>query len=178
MNENHHCVYFDHMPSPIGQLLLAATAEGLCRIGFADGRLSYRTEPHWRHDAGTLAPVRQQLEAYFAGHLHNFDLPLAPQLSPFQSRVLEVLREVLYGDTISYGELARRAGNPRAARAAGMAVARNPVPVVIPCHRVIGAGGSLTGFGGGLDRKRWLLAHERSTPAHTAPRYGQHAQLG
>lgn len=179
MSENDPRVYFDLMPGPAGQLLLVASADGLCRIGFSEGRLSYRIEPHWQHDPGILAPARQQLEAYFAGHLYGFDLPLAPQVSPFQSRVLEALRKVAYGTTVSYGELARRAGSPRGARAAGMAVARNPIPIIIPCHRVIGANGALTGFGGGLERKRWLLAHEQGLSAAATVSQGrQCAQAG
>jgi methylated-DNA-[protein]-cysteine S-methyltransferase len=107
-----------------------------------------------------LDEARRQLEAYFAGELREFDLPLAPEGSEFQLRVWEQLRAIPYGETISYGELARRVGDPAAARAVGLANGRNPLPVIVPCHRVIGADGSLTGFGGGLERKRRLLELE------------------
>jgi methylated-DNA-[protein]-cysteine S-methyltransferase len=107
-----------------------------------------------------LDEARRQLEAYFAGELRDFDLPLAPEGSEFQLRVWEQLRAIPYGETISYGELARRVGDPAAARAVGLANGRNPLPVIVPCHRVIGADGSLTGFGGGLERKRRLLELE------------------
>lgn len=169
---------YTYMDSPVGELLLAGDEPGLRWIGFAGGAMVRRAGADWVRDPALLPTVREQLAAYFAGKLSEFDVPLAPQTTPFQGRVLDELRKVPYGTTISYGELARRAGNPRGARAAGMAVARNPVPVVIPCHRVIGADGSLTGFGGGVQRKRWLLAHEQRTRAVTAPRHAKHAQVG
>ena len=101
--------------------------------------------------------VREQLDAYFAGELSEFDLPLAPHGTPFQRRVWDELSRIPFGETTSYSELARRLGDPKLVRAVGLANGRNPLAIVIPCHRVIGAGGSLTGYGGGLDRKRWLL---------------------
>jgi methylated-DNA-[protein]-cysteine S-methyltransferase len=113
-----------------------------------------------RDDTPPLDEARRQLEAYFAGELREFDLPLAPEGSEFQLRVWEQLRAIPYGETISYGELARRVGDPAAARAVGLANGRNPLPVIVPCHRVIGADGALTGFGGGLERKRRLLELE------------------
>ena len=106
-----------------------------------------------------------QLEEYFAGARTGFDLELRPDGSPFQQRVWAQLREIPFGSTISYSELARQVGDPSAVRAVGGANARNPLPIVVPCHRVIGADGSLTGFGGGLERKRWLLAHEGALAA-------------
>ncbi len=109
-----------------------------------------------------LAPVVAQLQAYFAGELTDFDLPLQMHGTEFQRRVWAALCEIPYGETISYGELARWVGNPKASRAVGLANGRNPVAIVVPCHRVIGADGSLTGYGGGLDRKVWLLEHEAS----------------
>jgi len=107
-----------------------------------------------------LARAREQLNEYFARSRTTFDLPLDPAGSPFERRVWEALRAIPYGSTVSYGELARRLGDPRATRAVGAANGKNPIPIIVPCHRVVGARGELTGFGGGLDRKRWLLEHE------------------
>jgi methylated-DNA-[protein]-cysteine S-methyltransferase len=112
-----------------------------------------------------FATAARQLDAYFAGRLTDFDLPLAPAGTDFQRRVWDGLRAIPYGQTVSYGELARRVGNPAASRAVGLANGRNPIAIVVPCHRVIGTDGSLTGYGGGLDRKRFLLALERGTPS-------------
>jgi methylated-DNA-[protein]-cysteine S-methyltransferase len=112
-----------------------------------------------------LAKAKDQLEAYFAGALTAFDLPLEPEGTQWQQGVWRALVEVPYGQTATYGEIARRVGKPNASRAVGMANNRNPIAVVIPCHRVIGADGSLTGYGGGLDVKAWLLAHERAVIA-------------
>ena len=142
--------------TPIGPLTLHARDGALTGVWMEDDReLAER-----RDDSSPLGEARRQLDAYFAGELREFDLPLAPSGSAFQLRVWEELRAIPYGDTISYGELARRVGDPSAARAVGLANGRNPLPVVVPCHRVIGADGSLTGFGGGLDRKRRLLELE------------------
>lgn len=116
-----------------------------------------------------LAEAARQLTAYFAGDLHEFDLPLRPGGTPFQERVWEQLRTIGYGRTASYGEIAARLGmKPGASRAVGAANGRNPISIVVPCHRVLGAGGALTGFGGGVERKRWLVAHEARTPAPNA----------
>jgi methylated-DNA-[protein]-cysteine S-methyltransferase len=114
----------------------------------------------WKRDDAALSEARAQLQAYFAGELRGFELPLAAEGTPFQQRVWRALCDIPYGETISYGELARRIGQPAAARAVGLANGQNPIAIVVPCHRVIGANGSLTGYGGGLERKRWLLAHE------------------
>lgn len=152
---------YTYLDSPVGSLLLAGDESGLRCIGFPQGRGARRAEPGWREDPAAFGDARAQLEAYFDGELTEFDLPLAPQTTPFQGRVLAELRKVPYGTTVSYGELARRLGNPKASRAVGLANGRNPIPIVIPCHRVIGANGDLTGFGGGLDAKRRLLALER-----------------
>ena len=104
--------------------------------------------------------MREQLDAYFAGELETFDLDLDPHGTPFQQRVWDELTRIPYGETISYSELAHRLGDPKLVRAVGLANGRNPISIVIPCHRVIGADGSLVGYGGGLERKRWLLEHE------------------
>jgi len=105
--------------------------------------------------------VKRQLEEYFAGERTIFDIPLAPEGAPFEREVWRALEEIPYGETVSYGEIARRVGQPTAARAVGTANGRNPIAVIVPCHRVIGADGSLTGYGGGLERKRLLLELER-----------------
>jgi methylated-DNA-[protein]-cysteine S-methyltransferase len=145
--------------SPLGPLTLLG--EGAMLTGLymenespgADAASDVRTE--------ILARAAGQLKEYFAGERHAFDLPLKPIGTPFQQRVWHALAGIAYGETLSYGELARRIGQPGAARAVGLANGRNPISIVIPCHRVIGADGSLTGYGGGLERKRWLLAHEQ-----------------
>jgi methylated-DNA-[protein]-cysteine S-methyltransferase len=152
---------YDYLDSPIGRLLLAADEHGLRYIGFELGRHPVWIGDDWRRDCAALADARAQLDAYFAGELREFDLPLAAQGSEFDRRVWDALRRVDYGTTMSYGELARRVGDPLAARAVGAANGRNPLPIVVPCHRVIGANGSLTGFGGGLATKKFLLEHEQ-----------------
>jgi len=114
----------------------------------------------WRRDEDQFRTVRQQLTAYFAGELQTFDLDLAPHGTAFQLRVWQALAEIPYGTTISYRQLAERVGNPNASRAVGLANGRNPISIVVPCHRVIGAKGALVGYGAGVERKRWLLAME------------------
>jgi methylated-DNA-[protein]-cysteine S-methyltransferase len=156
------------MSSPIGELRLLATEAGLVGVRFESSRHDPPPPEGWVADDGrsragdTLARARQQLEEYFAHRRTTFDLPLAPYGTPFEERVWSALREIPFGSTSSYGELARRIGAPSAARAVGAANGKNPLPIVVPCHRVLGAHGELTGFGGGIERKRWLLAHEAS----------------
>lgn len=152
---------YDYFDSPVGQLLLAADADGLRHIGFEVGRHPVWIGDDWARDATPFAAARAQLSAYFAGELKEFDLPLAPRGSTFQLGVWEQLRRIPYGATISYGELAQRIGDASAARAVGAANGQNPLPIVVPCHRVIGADGSLTGFGGGIATKKFLLEHEQ-----------------
>ncbi len=160
------------LDTPVGPLLLTAEDAGLTGVRFARNRgADAAPDPAWRPDDGArggasavLAAAREQLGDYFAGRRRTFDLPLAPRGTPFQLRVWEALRALAWGETVSYAELARRAGSPGAARAIGAANGRNPIPVVVPCHRVIGADGTLTGFGGGVERKEWLLAHEGAWP--------------
>jgi methylated-DNA-[protein]-cysteine S-methyltransferase len=152
---------YTYLESPIGTLLLAGDADGLQQILFAtDGRPA-NPNPEWREDASPLDEAVRQLKAYFAGELENFDLQLSPHGTPFQQRVWGELQKIPYGETISYGELARRIGNPKASRAVGLANGSNPISIVIPCHRVIGANGKLTGYGGGLPIKEKLLALEK-----------------
>jgi methylated-DNA-[protein]-cysteine S-methyltransferase len=150
------------MPSPVGKLLLAADDEGLTEVAFADGRTTPVVGASWVADDALLREPVRQLQAFFAGDLRDFDLLLKPQGTAFQQRVWKLLREIPFGETISYGELARRAANPAAARAVGLANGSNPIAIIIPCHRVIGSNGKLTGYGGGLDNKRWLIDFERS----------------
>jgi len=152
---------YTRMESPVGPLMLAADDAGLRRIDFVNGRNPVRSDPQWRESAEHLGETVRQLRAYFAGELEAFDLPLAPQGTPFQLAVWKRLCEIPYGETICYGELARRVGNPNASRAVGLANGSNPIPIVIPCHRVIGSNGKLTGYGGGLPIKEKLLALER-----------------
>jgi methylated-DNA-[protein]-cysteine S-methyltransferase len=149
------------MESPIGALLLAGDETALVSIGFTAGTHPQQPDPSWREDARPLAGAARQLREYFAGTRRKFDLPLAPAGTAFQRSVWDQLVKIPYGETISYGELARRIGNPRASRAVGLANGSNPIPIVIPCHRVIGSDGRLVGFGGGLDIKQRLLALER-----------------
>jgi methylated-DNA-[protein]-cysteine S-methyltransferase len=146
--------------SPIGELLLTGDGTALHGLWMQAGDRPRRPLPGWRRDDAAFAGARAQLAEYFAGARRTFDLALALDGTPFQLLVWEQLRAIPYGETISYGELARRLGKPDAARAVGLANGRNPISVIVPCHRVIGADGSLTGFGGGIERKRRLLALE------------------
>jgi methylated-DNA-[protein]-cysteine S-methyltransferase len=148
--------------SPIGMLSLTSNGSALTQLLIAreDETDSELVAPET--DA-VLAAAREQLDAYFDMRLTRFDLPLEPRGTDFQRRVWESLRVIPFGETISYAELARRIDNPKAVRAVGAANGRNPLMIVVPCHRVIGADGSLTGFGGGIERKRWLLDHEART---------------
>jgi methylated-DNA-[protein]-cysteine S-methyltransferase len=155
---------FTHLESPVGELLVTADAAGrLTRLHFP-GRTSAQPAG-WVHDEAPFAELRRQLGAYFAGELEDFELALAPSGTPFQLDVWSALQTIPYGATASYGDIAHAVGQPGAARAVGGANNRNPIAIVIPCHRVIGASGSLTGYGGGLDRKRLLLELEAGTPA-------------
>ena len=149
--------------SPIGKLLLASTERGLCNIWFerhsAKAKASLAPDSH--EDRAALRNVIRQLQAYFAGELETFDVALAPEGTPFQQKVWSELLAIPYGETISYGELARRIGNANASRAVGLANGSNPIPIIVPCHRVIGSNGKLTGYGGGLPIKEKLLALEK-----------------
>ncbi|MBV9078800.1 MAG: methylated-DNA--[protein]-cysteine S-methyltransferase [Methylobacteriaceae bacterium] len=147
--------------SPVGPLLVAGEGEVLRRVVFPSGSRSVAAGPDWRRDDGAFAEAVRQLAAYFAGELKAFDLPLAPDGTAFQRRVWEELTRIPYGETLSYAEVARRIGRPTATRAVGASNGANPLPIVVPCHRVVGANGSLTGFGGGLPTKRYLLALEQ-----------------
>lgn len=153
-------IWYDNLPSPVGSLLLVADEQGLREIRFETERHPRDTSPSWLHSPQALAFARVQLAEYFAGTRQSFDLPLHPIGTPFQLTVWRELTRIPYGATTSYGELARRIEQPQAVRAVGAANGRNPLPIVVPCHRVIGANGQLVGFGGGLPIKRFLLAME------------------
>lgn len=148
------------MDSPVGRLRIRASADAITAIDFHADDASGSAAEAGGGAARLLAEAMRQLQAYFAGRLREFDLPLAPRGTPFQLRTWRSLQEIPYGTTISYGELARRIDRPTAARAVGAANGCNPIPIVVPCHRVIGSDGSLTGYGGGLEIKRKLLQLE------------------
>jgi len=154
-------MFYSHMASPLGPLLLAADDSGLQQILSARDGKAAAPDSNWQQSSTPFSETVRQLEAYFSGRLKSFNLLLAPQGTPFQQRVWTELCAISYGETISYGELARRIGNPNASRAVGLANGSNPIPIIIPCHRVIGSNGKLTGYGGGLPIKEKLLALEK-----------------
>jgi methylated-DNA-[protein]-cysteine S-methyltransferase len=153
-------IFFATLDSPIGPLLCTSNGDALTGIFMEVHKHGPVRTPEWRQDASKFQDAFRQLRDYFAGKRRTFDLPLAPQGTEFQQRVWKALLEIPFGETMSYGALAKTLGMPAASRAVGAANGRNPLSIVVPCHRVIGANGSLTGYGGGLPRKRWLLAHE------------------
>ena len=155
-------LYYDYLETPIGSLLLAGDGENLVELGFPGGKEAKRHQPGWIQKSEPFAECKRQLQEYFAGTLREFDIPLAPRGTEFQLQVWNALRSIPYGETVSYGDLARQIGRPTASRAVGAANGKNPIPVIIPCHRVIGSNGTLTGFGGGLDSKRFPLDLETS----------------
>ncbi len=155
------------IPSPVGALTLTGDGEALSGVFMHEHRHRPPLPAGAVRDDRAFPAARAQLDAYFAGDLRAFDVPLAVAGTPFQRAVWDALMAIPYGRTLSYGELARRLGRPGAARAVGLANGRNPVSIIVPCHRVIGAGGALTGYGGGVERKRWLLAHERGQQERT-----------
>jgi methylated-DNA-[protein]-cysteine S-methyltransferase len=152
---------YTSLDSPIGELLLVGDGESLHGLYMQDGRKPARVAAHWQCAPAPFAGVRAQLHEYFAGERAKFDIALTLRGNAFERRVWHALQEIPYGETASYGEIARRVGHPAAARAVGVANARNPIAVIVPCHRVIGADGRLTGYGGGLERKRLLLDLEK-----------------
>ena len=149
-----------YLDSPVGALLAARDGATLRYLSFSTGKRPRQPDATWRADKTGFEAIAAQLGAYFRGELEVFDIPLHLTGTDFQKSVWRALAEIPFGQTISYGELARRVGNPKASRAVGMANNANPIPIVIPCHRVIGANRSLTGFGGGLETKEFLLKHE------------------
>ncbi|HXR58604.1 MAG TPA: methylated-DNA--[protein]-cysteine S-methyltransferase [Burkholderiales bacterium] len=154
--------YYDTFDSPWGGMLIAASNQGISGIYFSRQKYHPKRGKEWQHAPGNahLKRAKKQLGEYFAGKRKSFDLELDPAGSPFQKRVWKAIAGVPYGETISYGELAQRAGFPEGARAAGAATGRNPISIVVPCHRIVGSSGKLTGYAGGLDKKRALLALE------------------
>jgi len=152
-------------PTPVGDLLLVAGNEGLHRVQFPNGRHGIDVDPEWSDASHPLLDAtRAQLDAYFAGTRRGFDLRLAPRGTPFQREVWTTLATIPFGATWSYARLASTIDRPKAMRAVGAANGRNPLPIVLPCHRVIGANGALTGFGGGLPTKQLLLELEGTLP--------------
>lgn len=161
-------MWFDAFDTKIGVLTVAADGAGLRYVLFPDNKYDAPDRASWKRGANALREPREQLLAYFEGARTTFDLPLAPAGTPFQVTVWNTLARIPYGATWSYSDLAERIGSPKAVRAVGAANGRNPLPIVLPCHRVIGANGSLTGFGGGLPLKQFLLELEGAIPARLA----------
>jgi methylated-DNA-[protein]-cysteine S-methyltransferase len=157
---NNQALKYTCVESPIGELLLLGDDHALHGLYMQDGRKPTRIAPSWESSSTPFASVQTQLSEYFAGQRVTFDVPLVMRGAPFERQVWQALQGIPYGETVSYGEIARRVGQPSAARAVGLANGRNPIAVIVPCHRVIGADGSLTGYGGGLERKRLLLELE------------------
>jgi len=151
--------------SPIGELLLVGDERALRGLYMQAGRKPMTIAPEWEHDPAAFSDARRQLSEYFAAERTSFDVALETDGTSFQRRVWRALQDIPYGETISYGELARRIDQPTAPRAVGLANGRNPISVILPCHRVIGADGTLTGYGGGTERKRLLLELEQDAVA-------------
>ncbi len=158
-------MYYCYFETPIGELLLAGDTAALSMIGFPKGAMRRDPEADWIYNEQPFEEVRSQLSEYFAGKRKDFDLPLTLNGTEFQVSVLAALQEIPYGETTSYGAIAKQIGRPKAVRAVGAANGRNPIPIVVPCHRVIGSSGDLTGFGGGLDTKAALLRLEAENSA-------------
>ena len=156
---------YTRVASPIGDLIVARDEDGITALLLPDGGRPARPAPNWVRDDGAFDDVRTQLAEYFAGERTDFDLPLHMIGNAFQRRVWQALLDIPCGETRSYGQVAATVGAPGAARAVGSANAQNPIALIVPCHRVIGADGSLTGYGGGLPTKRWLLDHEAAQAA-------------
>lgn len=152
---------FSTFDSPVGELLLVGDDDGLAGLYLPEHKRGPQVAPGWRRDDEALAATRAQLGEYFAHERTAFDLPLSPAGTPFQLEVWEALKRIPYGETRGYGDLAAELGRPGAARAVGAANGRNPISIVVPCHRVIGSTGTLTGYAGGVAVKERLLAHER-----------------
>ncbi len=157
--------YFTYFDSPVERLLLTSDGTALTGLYMGEHRHGPQISDDWipQDEALPFAETKRQLTAYFAGEQTEFDLPLAPQGTDFQRQVWQELQRIPFGVTLSYGELARRLGNANASRAVGLANGRNPISIIVPCHRVVGANGKLVGYGGGISRKETLLAHEART---------------
>lgn len=155
-------MYYSYVESPVGDILLVADDEGLRSVNFPTAKRPVHPDPDWVRDDHKLADAREQFTAYFRGERKEFDLKLVLDGTPFQQDVLRALQQIPYGETRSYADIARMVGRPKAVRAVGGANGRNPLSIVIPCHRVIGSSGKLTGFGGGLKVKQTLLDLEQA----------------
>jgi methylated-DNA-[protein]-cysteine S-methyltransferase len=162
MTGNDTQLIYTRIPSPIGELLLAGDGETLHRLHMLQAPRPTHIPASWRERPQAFAEAKRQLHEYFDGQRERFELPVTMDGTSFQRDVWSALCEIDYGQTASYGEIARRVGKPDAARAVGITNARNPIAIVVPCHRVIGANGTLTGYGGGLERKRYLLDLEQA----------------
>ncbi|HUI76217.1 MAG TPA: methylated-DNA--[protein]-cysteine S-methyltransferase [Candidatus Acidoferrum sp.] len=152
--------FFTESESPVGRLRLVGDDEGLRQVWFLEGRHPKTVRKEWEENRAHFREAIRQLDAYFRGELQEFYLPLRMEGTEFQLSVWEELRRIPYGETRTYGQLAKMIGNPKAVRAVGLANGQNPIPIIVPCHRVIGSDGSLTGFGGGIENKRKLLELE------------------
>lgn len=157
-------LFYCHADSPIGPLLLAGGDGALHFLSFPQGHKAFGAQPGWRQSDTPFEEVRRQLGAYFGGELQVFDIPLNPVGTAFQKSVWAYLADIPFGKTRTYGQIATALGKPGSARAVGAANGSNPLPIILPCHRVIGANGALTGFGGGLPTKSFLLNHEGASP--------------
>lgn len=155
-------VYYSECQSPLGMLTLTGNGEALTGLYMENQKHRPALPAHSQRDDGRFTVVREQLAAYFAGELQRFDVRLDAAGTVFQQRVWQTLADIPFGATETYGGLAARLGKPSASRAVGLANGRNPIGIIVPCHRVLGASGALTGYGGGLARKQWLLAHEQT----------------
>ena len=161
-----HTTYDTYIDTPVGKLMLAGCDDhGLRYIAFQCGKGALAPKPEWKQSASPFRAVERQLREYFQGKRTDFDLHLHPKGTPFQLAVWQALLKIPYGQTRSYGDIARAVGRPTAVRAVGLANGRNPLPIVVPCHRVIGADGNLVGYGGGLHVKQALLDREREVSA-------------
>lgn len=154
--------YYTYLDSPIGPICVEGDGDFVTGLHMPQHRHWEGPNATWQQSDSSFKAVRQQLTEYFAGERQQFEVPMKSTGTPFQLRVWEELSRIPFGVTISYAELAQRVGNPSASRAVGSANGRNPISIIVPCHRVIGANGKLTGYGGGLDKKEWLLDWERS----------------
>jgi methylated-DNA-[protein]-cysteine S-methyltransferase len=165
-------IFYGEMDSPLGSLTIVSTIQGICRIDFGAAKETYSNVQVWakKHmlkcemvcDLERVGPAVKQLEEYFAGSRFHFDLPLVFKGTPFQKKVWQALKGISYGETKSYKEIAQSMGAPKAVRAVGNANNKNPIPIIIPCHRVIGSNGALVGYGGGVEKKETLLEIEKS----------------
>lgn len=168
-------MYYTFHKTPIGKILIAGSESVIKLMSFPKGDRQIPVGENWSESELPFIQAMTQLDEYFQGSRIEFNLPIAPSGTEFQQLVYKALLEIRYGQTISYGELARQIGRPRACRAVGAANGANPIPIIIPCHRVIGSTGKLTGFGGGIPVKRWLLAHEKKYSPADDPLQAQSA---